>query len=68
MVTGCTEGIGLAFAQEFARMNIGVVLVARNREKLQKRIDEITYLYPNFRHESVIGDLGDPQHIARAAG
>lgn len=30
VVTGPTEGIGFAFALQFARMNIGVVLVARN--------------------------------------
>lgn len=30
VVTGPTEGIGFAFALAFARMDIGVVLVARN--------------------------------------
>lgn len=34
VVTGCTEGIGLGYVLELARMGFGVVMVARNKEKL----------------------------------
>jgi short-subunit dehydrogenase len=38
VVTGCTEGIGLSFALELAKMDFGIVFVARNKDKLKKRI------------------------------
>lgn len=63
VVTGPTEEIGFAFALQFARMNIG----ARNNEKLEKRIQEIKYLVPNFKYEKVIGDLSKSEDIKNIA-
>ncbi len=38
VITGCTEGIGLAYALEFAKLGFGLVLVARNKQKLERRV------------------------------
>ena len=46
MVTGCTDGIGLALVKELAKMGFGLVLVARNEDKLNKRISEIREMHP----------------------
>ena len=37
LVTGTTSGIGKAFAEKFASMGDNIVLVSRNREKLQQQ-------------------------------
>ena len=34
IVTGCTQGIGLAYTKELAKRKINVVLVSRNPDKL----------------------------------
>lgn len=35
LITGCTDGIGLAYAEIFANMGFNLVLVARNKTKLE---------------------------------
>ncbi len=44
VVTGCTEGIGKAFALELARKGFNIVLVARNPTKLNALETEIAQL------------------------
>lgn len=41
LITGGSEGIGLAVAKELARKGINIVIVARNQEKLEKARAEI---------------------------
>jgi hypothetical protein len=50
IITGCTEGIGLSFSLEFAKMNFGIVFIARNQDKLKKRIEEIKALCPRLKY------------------
>jgi 17beta-estradiol 17-dehydrogenase / very-long-chain 3-oxoacyl-CoA reductase len=35
-VTGCTHGIGLAYAKELAKRNMNLILIARNEQSLKK--------------------------------
>ena len=37
LITGTTSGIGKAFAEKFASMGNNLVLVSRNRDKLQQQ-------------------------------
>ena len=40
VVTGCTEGIGLAYAQQLYQKGYNLLLISRNQEKLDKvRLD-----------------------------
>ncbi|KAF4531444.1 hypothetical protein B566_EDAN004214 [Ephemera danica] len=41
MVTGCTDGIGLAYARELARRGMNVVLISRSQEKLEAAARDI---------------------------
>ena len=41
LITGCTSGIGLSLAKEFAIKGHNIVLVARNKEKLELLLDEL---------------------------
>ncbi|XP_026680590.1 hydroxysteroid dehydrogenase-like protein 1 [Diaphorina citri] len=41
VVTGCTDGIGQAYAHELARRGINIVLISRTLEKLKKTAKEI---------------------------
>ncbi|XP_053575840.1 very-long-chain 3-oxoacyl-CoA reductase-B-like [Bombina bombina] len=41
VVTGATDGIGKAYAQELARRGLDIVLISRTQEKLKKVADEI---------------------------
>lgn len=67
VVTGCTDGIGFAFVLELAKLGFGVVMVARNKEKLERRIVEVKTLHPHFRYEKVIGDLSNIGDVKRVA-
>lgn len=46
VITGATEGIGRAFAEEFARDGHRLVLVARDAVKLARTASELTRAYP----------------------
>ena len=46
IVTGGSEGIGYAFAEEFAKQNFKICLMARSEEKLKKAKDSLVSKYP----------------------
>ncbi|XP_067839302.1 17-beta-hydroxysteroid dehydrogenase type 3 isoform X2 [Heptranchias perlo] len=41
VITGATDGIGKAYAHEFAQRGLNIVLISRTKEKLRKVADEI---------------------------
>lgn len=47
IITGASSGIGLATVYEFARQGFNVVLAARNVEKLNGIVKELTAKYPD---------------------
>ena len=53
LITGASSGIGYEFAHIFAQNNYNLVLVARNKEKLE----EIQKTYPNITVQVIIKDL-----------
>jgi 17beta-estradiol 17-dehydrogenase / very-long-chain 3-oxoacyl-CoA reductase len=44
VVTGGSEGIGLSYAKEFARMGFNVCIISRSEEKLEKAAKEIKFV------------------------
>ncbi|CAG0880508.1 unnamed protein product [Darwinula stevensoni] len=53
VVTGCTDGIGLSYAKELARLGMKIVLISRNPKKLEvvaedlkKKFDTETLMIP----------------------
>lgn len=57
LITGCTSGIGLSLAKEFAIKGHNLVLVARNKEKLELLLDELKQISPNILTYTIIKDL-----------
>ena len=62
VITGCTDGIGQAFAEVLAPM-FGLILVARNREKLALRVKEFKEINPDVDCIEIIGDLATEEGI-----
>ena len=44
VVTGCTDGIGKAYAHELAKDGLNLVLISRSADKLEKVSEEISEL------------------------
>jgi len=57
VVTGATDGIGKAYAQELASRGMNVVLVSRTLSKLQKAQEEILAESPNVSVEVIAADF-----------
>jgi 3-dehydrosphinganine reductase len=63
IVTGGSQGLGLEFAKQLAAKGANVVIVARNKSKLQKALAEIKTRTksPRQRFESLSYDLESPE-------
>lgn len=48
VITGGSEGIGLAFARELAKRKLNIILIARNKDKLNKAAAEIGNFVSSF--------------------
>jgi len=49
LVTGATDGIGKAYAIEFAKLGFNIYLVSRTEEKLKKVQQELQTLCPSIK-------------------
>lgn len=67
LLTGATEGIGKAAARELARRGATLVLVARNREKGERLLSELTSLSQSAKLELLVGDLSSLDDVRAVA-
>lgn len=58
VVTGATDGIGKAFAEELARKGLNVLLVSRTQSKLDECAKELSGKYPKLQFDTLSIDFG----------
>ena len=68
LVTGATSGIGASFARLLATEDHDLVLVARDRSRLESRRDELLALNPGIEIEVLSADLATDEGISRVEG
>jgi 3-oxoacyl-[acyl-carrier protein] reductase len=64
LVCGSTQGIGLAAAQAIASLGANVVLIARNKEKLEQVIDSLD-TSRGQKHEYLVADFAHTQEVEK---
>jgi NAD(P)-dependent dehydrogenase (short-subunit alcohol dehydrogenase family) len=66
VISGATSGVGLETLKRFARGEADIVVVARNKEKATKIINEVAETY-NVKIDLVIGDFSNLDSVRNAA-
>lgn len=66
LVTGASQGIGLASARALAEDGAAVVITARNPEKLEQAREKLLAAVPGARIETCAGDATDEAHVKAA--
>jgi len=61
LVTGSTKGIGKAIALELAREGVHVLINGRNKEEVERTVEEIKFNFPETNPQNAASDLVDLQ-------
>lgn len=57
LVTGASDGIGFGFCEELCERGFNVILHGRNRDKLEKRAQELVARFPSRKVQIVVRDV-----------
>ena len=68
LITGGSDGIGLAAALRLARMGARIIIVGRNREKTEAAMDRIAFETGNYALSYLLADLSSRGEVRRLAG
>jgi len=68
VVTGASAGLGVETARVLAAAGARVVLVARNRQKLDRVLQSLREKVPGAQLDSALMDLADLDSVRAAAG
>ena len=66
VVCGSTQGIGKSTAIKLAEMGASIVLVARNKDKLNRVLSELPVVDQSQEHEILIADFSNPNSLKEA--
>ena len=64
VITGGTDGIGWELAQQLAAISYNICIIARNEEKLKKKIAELKEKFPNCMTKSIVCDFAKISTLA----
>ncbi len=64
LVCGSTQGIGKAAALKLAEMGANVVLIARNKDKLQQAIADLSKK-EGQNHQFIVADFSNPEELKK---
>jgi 3-oxoacyl-[acyl-carrier protein] reductase len=65
-VCGSTQGIGKSTAIKLAQMGASIVLVARNKDKLNRVLSELPVVDQSQEHEILTADFSNPDSLKEA--
>jgi 3-oxoacyl-[acyl-carrier protein] reductase len=65
LVSGSTQGIGFAVAQELALLGANVTLMARNEESLKEAVDQLDNQQGQI-HRYIVADFAQEGHVQQA--
>lgn len=66
IVCGSTQGIGKSTAIKLAEMGASVVLISRNKEKLENVLKELPVENDAQKHEILVADFSNPPSLKKA--
>ena len=66
IVCGSTQGIGKSTAIKLAEMGASVVLISRNKEKLDNVLKELPVVNDAQKHEILVADFSNPPSLKKA--
>jgi 3-oxoacyl-[acyl-carrier protein] reductase len=66
IVCGSTQGIGKSTAIKLAEMGASIVLISRNKEKLDNVLKELPVVNAAQKHEILVADFSNPPSLKKA--
>ena len=63
IVCGSTQGIGKSTAIKLSEMGASVVLISRNKEKLNNVLNDLPVLDQSQKHEILVADFSNPNAL-----
>lgn len=65
LISGSTQGIGLAIAMKLLEEGANVIINGRSDEKLQKAVENLTHQFPENTITGIVADFEKPEDVNR---